>query len=107
MGAELFDYWAGDRYHGNYWHEKACPFVTHDGVTAKGEIKCTCPPDGSMPRTGRKGMKQALHTDYEIVPMKARRFLSSRDIAKPFYLSSRFAAPRTRGATVRSHGRHV
>lgn len=93
-GAELFGFWGGDRHHGNYWHEKECPFVTHDGVTAKGEIKCTCPPDGSMPRTGRKGMKQAIHTDYQIVPMKARRFLSTRDPAKPFYLSVSFRGPK-------------
>lgn len=93
-GAALFDYWAGDRFHGNYWHEKSCPFVTSDGVAAKGEIKCTCPPDGSIPRTGHKGMKHPLHTDLEIVPIKARQFLVARDPAKPFYLSISFRGPK-------------
>ena len=94
MGAALFDYWAGDRFHGNYWHEMTCPFVTTDGVTGKGEVHCTCPPNGSMPRTGHQGMKQPVHTDLQIAPMKARQFLAARDPAKPFYLSISFRGPK-------------
>jgi len=94
FGANLFDYWGGDRFHGNYWHERDCPFVTHDGVHAKGDIRCTCPPDASMPRTGHVGMTNAIHTDRDIVPLKAKRFLTSRDKAKPFYLSISFRGPK-------------
>ena len=35
IGIYLFDYWAGDRYHGYYWHERDCPIVTNDGVKQK------------------------------------------------------------------------
>jgi arylsulfatase A-like enzyme len=94
FGADLFDYWGGDRFHGNYWHERNCPFVTHDGVHAKADIRCTCPPDASMPRTGHVGMKDPIHTDLEIVPLKAKQFLSARDKAKPFYLSISFRGPK-------------
>jgi arylsulfatase A-like enzyme len=93
-GAELFHFWAGDRFHGNYWHEKSCPFVTSDGRKHKAEIQCTCPPQGSLPRTGHRGMKQPLHTDLQIVPMKARQFLTSRDSTKPFFLSISFRGPK-------------
>jgi arylsulfatase A-like enzyme len=93
-GVQLFDYWGGDRFHGNHWHEHNCPFVMSDGVTLKEDIQCTCPPNRSMPRTGHRGMKQPLHTDSQIVPMKARQFLTARESNKPFYLSISFRGPK-------------
>jgi len=94
FGADLFDYWGGDRFHGNYWHERDCPFVTCDGVHAKADIRCTCPPDASMPRTGHVGIKDPIHTDLEIVPLKAKQFLDGRNKGKPFYLSISFRGPK-------------
>lgn len=94
FGENLFDYWGGDRFHGNYWHERDCPFVTHDGVRAKADLRCTCPPDASMPRTGHAGMKDPVHTDLDIVPFKAKQFLAGRDKGKPFYLSISFRGPK-------------
>ncbi len=94
VGMKLFDYWGGDRFHGNYWHERDCPFVTNDGQHAKADLRCTCPPDASMPRTGHVGMRNPIHTDLEIVPLKAKRFLAGRDKAKPFYLSISFRGPK-------------
>ena len=94
MGMNLFDYWAGDRFHGNYWHEADCPLVTNDGRQSKSEIKCTCPPDGSMPRTGSAGMKHPIHFDRDIIPIKMRQFLTGRDKAKPFFLAIAFRGPK-------------
>ena len=94
FGSELFDYWGGDRFHGNYWHERDCSFVTNNGTSAKANIRCTCPPDGSMPRTGHVGMKDPIHTDLDIVPLKTKQFLAGRDKAKPFFLSISFRGPK-------------
>jgi len=94
MGMSLFDYWAGDRFHGNYWHEADCPLVTNDGRQSKSEIKCTCPPEGSMPRIGSAGMNHPIHFDREIVPIKMRQFLAGRDKAKPFFLAIAFRGPK-------------
>ncbi|MEI6196455.1 MAG: sulfatase [Verrucomicrobiota bacterium] len=94
FGADLFDYWGGDRFHGNYWHERDCPFVTNNGTLAKADICCTCPPDASMPRTGHVRMKDPIHTDLDIVPQKTKQFLAGRDTDKPFYLSISFRAPK-------------
>ena len=94
FGAELFDYWGGDRFHGNYWHERDCPFVTNNGTPVKADIRCTCPPEASMPRTGHVGMKDPIHTDLDIVPMKMKQFLAGRDKAKPFFLSISFRGPK-------------
>jgi arylsulfatase A-like enzyme len=94
MGMNLFDYWAGDRFHGNYWHEADCQLVTNDGRQSKSEIKCTCPPDGSMPRTGSAGMNHPIHFDRDIVPIKMRQFLAGRDKAKPFFLAIAFRGPK-------------
>jgi len=93
-GAALFDFWNGDRHHGNYWHDFNCPFVTKDGWTNKGELKCTCPPKGSWPRTGYEGMREPLNTDREIVPLKTRLFLRGRDKSKPFMLAVAFRSPK-------------
>jgi arylsulfatase A-like enzyme len=94
MGSELFDFWAGDRYHGNYWHEADCPFVTNDGRGSKAEIRCTCPPQGSIPRVGHDGMSRPVHTERDVLPMKVRQFLSGRDPGKPFLLCVSFRSPK-------------
>ena len=97
-GMNLFDYWGGDRWHGNYWHEKECNFVTNDGIANKKEIRCTCVTgnawDASLPRTGNQSMKNPLHTDTEVVPLKVKTFLASRDKQKPFFLQVSFRSPK-------------
>jgi arylsulfatase A-like enzyme len=93
-GAALFDFWAGDRHHGNYWHEADCPFVTNDGRQSKAEIRCTCPPKGSLPRVGHAGIRRPVHVERDVVPMKVKQFLSGRDPAKPFLLCVAFRSPK-------------
>ncbi len=97
-GINLFDYWGGDRWHGNYWHERDCNFVINDGTVHKKEIFCSCVPgkewDASLPRTGHQGMKNPIHTDTEVVPLKVSSFLSTRDKAKPFFLQVSFRSPK-------------
>jgi len=94
MGVELFDYWAGDRFHGNYWHEGDCPFVTNDGRRSKAEIGCTCPPKGSLPRVGHVGIMHPVHVDRDVVPLKTKQFLGGRDRTKPFLLCVAFRSPK-------------
>ncbi|MEI6638064.1 MAG: sulfatase/phosphatase domain-containing protein, partial [Planctomycetota bacterium] len=94
LGMRLFDFWGGDRLHGNYWHEADCPLVTNDGWASKEAIACTCPPQGSTPRVGSAGMRHPIHFDRDIVPLKARQFLAGRDPAKPFFLAVAFRGPK-------------
>ena len=94
FGEGLFDYWAGDRFHGNYWHEADCKLVCADGWHDKADGRCTCPPEGALPRVGHAAMKQPRHFDQEIVPLKVKEFLRGRDAAKPFYLSVSFRSPK-------------
>jgi arylsulfatase A-like enzyme len=97
-GMNLFDYWGGDRWHGNYWHERNCNFVTNDGMQHKSEIRCTCVPgtpwESSFPRDGFSGMDDPIHTDIEVVPLKLKTFLDSRDKDKPFFLQISFRSPK-------------
>jgi arylsulfatase A-like enzyme len=92
-GSRLFDFWAGDRLHGNYWHASACPVLRADSWRRR-EAHCDCPPAGSLPRVGREGLKDARHFDRDIVPLKIREFLRGRDPAKPFILSVSFRGPK-------------
>jgi arylsulfatase A-like enzyme len=92
-GSRLFDFWAGDRLHGNYWHASACPVLRVDSWR-RGEAHCDCPPAGSLPRVGREGLTDARHFDRDIVPLKVREFLSGRDPSKPFILSVSFRGPK-------------
>ncbi len=94
MGMRLFDFWGGDRLHGNYWHEPDCPVVTNDGRASKAAITCTCPPDGSTPRTGSASMSHPIHFDRDIVTLKVRQFLAGRDTTKPFFLAVAFRGPK-------------
>jgi Arylsulfatase A and related enzymes len=93
FGARLFDFWAGDRLHGNYWHSADCPVVRADSWQ-RSEARCDCPPAGSLPRIGRAGLKNARHFDRDIVPLKVLEFLRGRDPAKPFLLSVSFRGPK-------------
>ena len=93
MGMKLFDYWGADRLHGNYWHDKDCPFVTNNGRGSKEQIQCTCPPKGSDPRVGSAGMVHPVHFDRDIVPSKSKQFLNGRDRDKPFCLTIAFRGP--------------
>lgn len=94
MGMKLFDFWGGDRLHGNYWHEADCLLVTNDGRNSKEQIKCTCPPKGSDPRVGSAGMVHPVHFDRDIVPIKTMQFLEGRDRDKPFLLAIAFRGPK-------------
>ena len=94
MGMRLFNYWGGDRLHGNYWHETDCPLVTNDGWNSKDTIKCTCPPKGSYPRVGSVGIAKPIHFDREIVPIKTKQFLKGRNREKPFFLAIAFRGPK-------------
>jgi len=94
MGMNLFNYWGGDRLHGNYWHEAECTLVTNDGRQSKAEIGCTCQPDGSTPRVGSAGMTHPIHFDRDIVPVKVKQFLESRDRSRPFFLAVAFRGPK-------------
>jgi arylsulfatase A-like enzyme len=94
MGMRLFNYWGGDRLHGNYWHETDCALVTNDGWQAKNTIKCTCPPKGSDPRVGSVGLAKPIHFDRDIVPIKTKQFLEGRDRDKPFFLTIAFRGPK-------------
>ena len=93
-GMQLFDFWGGDRLHGNYWHEADCLLVTNDGRASKEAIGCTCPPHGATPRVGSTGMRHPIHFDRDIVPLKARQFLAGRDPTKPFFLAVAFRGPK-------------
>jgi len=93
-----FDFWAGGSHQTNFWHERNCPFVTCDAVKDKTGNRCTCPPDsrgrkGVNVRVGRKGMKDPVHQTTEIVPMRMKQFLESRDKNKPFCMSISFKTP--------------
>ena len=90
--SEFFDFWGGDSFQANYWHDKDCPYVTNNGVDHKTDNKCTCSPKGSYPRTGHKGMAHPLHTTTQVVPHKVEQFLQSADRNKPFCLSISFKA---------------
>lgn len=98
QGIKMFDYWGGDRFHGNYWHESNCNFVTNDGTLHKNEIRCTCvagtAQESSLPRTGHTGMSNPIHTDTEVVPLKVSSFMASRDKEKPFFLQVSFRSPK-------------
>ena len=94
MGMRLFDFWGGDRLHGNYWHEAGCPVVTNDGRASKAAITCTCPPNGSTPRSSFAGIRHPIHFDRDIVPLKVRQFLAGRDTTKPFFLAVAFRGPK-------------
>ncbi|MEI7672453.1 MAG: sulfatase-like hydrolase/transferase, partial [Deltaproteobacteria bacterium] len=89
-----YDYWAGWKYHGNYWHERNCPSVTNDGIREKTKNICTCPPEGEMPRVGHTGMKDPMHTTTEMVPIKVGQFLDGRDRNAPFCLAIGMKAPK-------------
>ena len=96
QGASMFNFWAGDRYHGNYWHEADCVLVTANGLIGKADAYCDCPPDNnSLPRIGTTGMDgPILHTDEELAPLKFRQFLDSRDTTRPFLFVCSFRSPK-------------
>ena len=97
-GAAIFDYWGGASHQTNFWHERTCRYVTHDGVHGKTDNTCTCPPDargraGPHVRTGKANMKDPVHLTTDIIPAKVQGFLSQRDPQKPFCLSVFFKSP--------------
>jgi arylsulfatase A-like enzyme len=101
LGAEYFDYWAGVSHQGNYWHERTCNHVLHDGIHDKTNNVCDCPPQqrgnrtvsGPDVRFGKGSIKDPVHYTTEVLPGKFRGFLASRDSHKPFCLSISFKEP--------------
>jgi len=96
--SRVFDFWAGGSHQTNFWHERDCPFVTSDAVNDKTNNVCTCPPDyrgqeAYHVRIGRKGIKDPVQQTTEIVPMRMKQFLESRDKSKPFCMSISFKTP--------------
>ena len=92
-GAAEFDYWAGAAEQGNYWHESHCPYVTSDGMRAKTDNVCTCPPSGPKPRRGREGLVDPVHLTTDVTPAHCARFLDAVPEGQPFCLSVSFKAP--------------
>jgi arylsulfatase A-like enzyme len=98
LAAGYFDFWAGVAHQSNFWHERDCNFVLHDGITDKTNNICDCPPDrhgraGPEVRHGKHTLKDPIHLETEIIPMKVRQFLESRDTNKPFCLSISLKSP--------------
>ena len=96
--ADLFDYWAGVARQSNFWHERDCKYVLHDGITDKTNNICSCPADrhgkaGPEVRRGKHNIQDPIHLETEIIPNKIRQFLESRDKSKPFHLSISFKSP--------------
>jgi arylsulfatase A-like enzyme len=101
LGAEYFDYWAGVSHQGNYWHERTCNHVLHDGIHDKTSNVCDCPPQqrgkrtvsGPEVRFGKGSIQDPVHYTTEVIPEKFRAFLSSRDRQKPFNMSISLKEP--------------
>jgi arylsulfatase A-like enzyme len=101
LGAEYFDYWAGVSHQGNYWHERTCNHVLHDGIHDKTSNVCDCPCQqrgdrtvcGPEVRVGKSNLQDPVHYTTEVIPEKFRAFLSSRDPRKPFNMSISLKEP--------------
>jgi len=96
--ASFFDFWGGSMSQSNYWHERDCRFVTNNGTTDRTEFFCDCPPDaqgasGEQIRAGRKNIKDPIHQDVDVIPLKVGQFLAQRDADKPFCLSISLKGP--------------
>lgn len=97
-GAAIFEFWAGASHQTNYWHQRDCRYVRHDGRGEPPTNTCDCPPDargvaGPGVRIGKANLQDPLHLTTEIVPGKMRAFLTARDPDRPFCLSVFFKAP--------------
>lgn len=98
LAGRSFDYWAGASDQSNYWHERSCRYVTHDGRDRQMSNVCDCPPDargaaGPAVRRGRANIKDPVHLTTEVIPGKVAQFLETREVRKPFALSISFKAP--------------
>jgi len=98
QATDLFDFWGGSMGQANYWHERNCNFVRNNGTSGKHHFFCDCPPDargirGEGIRIGKANMKDPIHQETDVVPMKVRSFLDQRDPQKPFCLSISFKSP--------------
>lgn len=96
--ADLFDFWGGAMYQSNFWHERNCNYVLNNGTTEKHNFQCNCPPDasgvsGEKIRSGNANMKDPVHQETYVIPLKVREFLNQKDVKKPFCLSISFKAP--------------
>lgn len=96
--AAFFDFWGGSMGQSNYWHERDCYFVKNNGTTDRTDFFCDCPPDagdaaGEAIRVGRKNIKDPIHQEVNVIPLKVEQFLSQRDADKPFCLSISLKAP--------------
>lgn len=96
VAVPFFDFWAGASHQTLYWHDQDCPYVTKNGA----ENICTCGKaineDGPGPgghQSSSSHLKNPLHTDTDIFPIKVKQFLAARDPDKPFCLSLFYKAP--------------
>lgn len=97
-GAKVFDYWAGQPMQTCFFHEADCRYVNFDGFARPLDDLCDCPPDANgkteyRNRNGKANLVEPLHTDAEVMPLQAARFLEGRDADKPFAMMLFFKAP--------------
>lgn len=98
LGAEVFDYWAGQPMQTCFFHEADCKYVHADGFARPLDDLCDCPADargktGFRNRIGKANLVQPLQTDSQVTPMQTERFLEGRDESKPFAMMLFFKAP--------------
>ncbi|MEN1678994.1 MAG: sulfatase-like hydrolase/transferase [Planctomycetota bacterium] len=98
LGAQVFDYWAGQPMQTCFFHESDCRYVNADGFRRDPADLCDCPADsdgrvGYRNRIGREGLVKPLHVDADVVPRHVDRFLDGRDDEKPFCMMVFFKAP--------------
>ena len=98
LGAEVFDYWAGQPKQTNYFHEDDCRYVKLNGFARPLDDLCDCPADsrgktGYDVRFGKDNLQSPLHVDSEVTPLHVQRFLDGRDPDKPFLLMLFFKSP--------------
>lgn len=98
LGADVFDYWAGQPMQTCFFHEPVCKYCQSNGFDRPLDDLCNCPPDsrkqaGFRNRIGKANLKDPLHVDADVVPLHVDRFLEGRDAEKPFCLMVFFKAP--------------
>ena len=98
QAAGYFDWWQGQPFQTNYWHEADCVYVGFNGHENLELSLCDCPADetgasGPRVRTGQANLHDPIHLTTQIVPAKIHEFLDTRETDKPFCLTIFFKAP--------------
>lgn len=98
LGADVFDYWAGQPEQTNFFHDADCHYVNSDGFARPVDNLCDCPADargkaGYRVRIGKANLTDPVHVDADVTPAHVARFLKGRDTSKPFFMALHFKAP--------------